>query len=153
MLTKLIGEQLAQLRWKQQVSLADVSHVMTLSEQYLIEVENGEIDIDLVTLNALCHILGTTCQDVLNNAQAMQEDYSDDARVDDLDIDGPPPAPVTVDDYKKARAWYQTRRQRFLWIRRKRELERTEWRKRREQISIIRSRLEALRNSRTAMGG
>ncbi len=145
MLARSIGEQLAELRWRQRFTLAELADVIGLSTEYLRSVEAGELDLDLITLNRLTEILGIDCSELFQLAEDRTHAL-EDKELFDLTTSHQP-KPQSVEDYRSVLAWYKARQQQYAWLRAKREQTRKNLAKQRDRFRQIRIKWKTERGS------
>jgi transcriptional regulator with XRE-family HTH domain len=133
---KRLGSLLAQVRWSKHLTTQELASITELNAPFIRAVEAGQVDMDLMTLQLLCLALDIEVRDLMSvldqvrlNDSAIQLDHLFNL-----------PKPCTAGDYQAALQWYELRKKRFAWLRKKREQQRS---KRQSELQKFRT----LRNS------
>jgi transcriptional regulator with XRE-family HTH domain len=115
-----LGSLLAQLRWSKHLTTSELADVTELNAPFLDAVEAGQIDIDLMTLQLICLALEIEVADLMSLLDQVILNESSP----ELDALFTLPNPRTAEDYRAALQWYELRKKRFAWLRKKREKQR-----------------------------
>jgi transcriptional regulator with XRE-family HTH domain len=134
-----LGQQIATYRWTAGLTIAQLAEQSGIAESALLEVERGELDVDVITLNEICCALGVTCERLIDDsAGAALAETVELASPTSLDLSELPPTPKSLSEAQEALNWYRLKRQQYEWVRQKRSHFLQRMRHRRLQIAAER---------------
>lgn len=148
MINILVGRTIAELRWARGMPPMEFCGKAGITEQLLLEIEVGSIDVDLLTLNNICSVLGISLNELFSLPQCSQAETGLKLNGADLNLTSTPPKPTTLEEYRLAGDWYSLRKRQFDWIARQQHAKQERLRASLMQLRNVRNRIYESRRAR-----